>query len=240
MATIAGNLQAIKARIAAASAAAGRDPASVRLLAVSKTHPPALLAEACAAGQRAFGENYVQEAVAKMEALARLVGADAARTLEWHLIGPLQSNKTRIVAERFAWVHTIEREKIAHRLSEQRPASPAPLQVLVQVNVSGEASKSGAAPQEVAALARAVAAMPRLRLRGLMAIPEPSDDAVIQRARFRAVRVLFERLVEDGLALDTLSMGMSDDMEMAIAEGATMVRIGTAIFGPRQRARSAA
>jgi pyridoxal phosphate enzyme (YggS family) len=240
MATIAGNLQAIKARIAAASTAAGRDPASVRLLAVSKTHPPALLAEACAAGQRAFGENYVQEAVAKMDALARLIGTDAARALEWHLIGPLQSNKTRIVAEHFAWVHTIEREKIAHRLSEQRPAGLAPLQVLVQVNVSGEASKSGVAPQEVAALARAVAAMPRLQLRGLMAIPEPSDDAAIQRASFRAVRVLFERLVEDGLALDTLSMGMSDDMEMAIAEGATMVRIGTAIFGPRQRARSAA
>jgi pyridoxal phosphate enzyme (YggS family) len=240
MATIAGNLQAIKARIAAASTAAGRDPASVRLLAVSKTHPPALLAEACAAGQRAFGENYVQEAVAKMDALARLIGTDAARALEWHLIGPLQSNKTRIVAEHFACVHTIEREKIAHRLSEQRPAGLAPLQVLVQVNVSGEASKSGVAPQEVAALARAVAAMPRLQLRGLMAIPEPSDDAAIQRASFRAVRVLFERLVEDGLALDTLSMGMSDDMEMAIAEGATMVRIGTAIFGPRQRARSAA
>ena len=240
MATIAGNLQAIKARIAAASAAAGRDPASVTLLAVSKTHPAALLAEACAAGQRAFGENYVQEAVAKMEALALLIGADAARALEWHLIGPLQSNKTRIVAEHFAWIHTIEREKIAHRLSEQRPAGLAPLQVLVQVNVSGEASKSGVAARQVAALARTVAAMPRLRLRGLMAIPEPSEDAAIQRARFRAVRRLFERLVEDGLALDTLSMGMSDDMEMAIAEGATMVRIGTAIFGPRERARSAA
>jgi PLP dependent protein len=240
MATIAGNLQAIKARIAAASVAAGRDPASVRLLAVSKTHPAPLLAEACTAGQRAFGENYVQEAVAKMEALATLVGAEVARALEWHLIGPLQSNKTRIVAERFAWVHTIEREKIARRLSEQRPASLAPLQVLVQVNVSGEASKSGVAPDEVAALARAVAAMPRLRLRGLMAIPEPSGDAAIQRASFRAVRALFERLVEDGLALDTLSMGMTDDMEMAIAEGATMVRIGTAIFGPRERARSAA
>lgn len=240
MATIAGNLQAIKARIAAASAAVGRDPASVTLLAVSKTHPAALLAEACAAGQRAFGENYVQEAVAKMEALALLIGADAARALEWHLIGPLQSNKTRIVAEHFAWIHTIEREKIAHRLSEQRPAGLAPLQVLVQVNVSGEASKSGVAARQVAALARTVAAMPRLRLRGLMAIPEPSEDAAIQRARFRAVRRLFERLVEDGLALDTLSMGMSDDMEMAIAEGATMVRIGTAIFGPRERARSAA
>jgi len=240
MATIAGNLQAIKARIAAASAAAGRNPASVRLLAVSKTHPAPLLAEACAAGQRAFGENYVQEALAKMEALSRLVGSEAAGAVEWHLIGPLQSNKTRIVAEHFAWVHTIEREKIAHRLSEQRPSRLAPLQVLVQVNVSGEASKSGVAPHEVAALARAVALMPRLRLRGLMAIPEPSDDAAIQRASFRAVRVLFERLVGDGLELDTLSMGMSDDMEMAIAEGATMVRIGTAIFGPRERARSAA
>ena len=234
MATIAGNLQAIKARIAAASAAVGRDPASVTLLAVSKTHPAALLAEACAAGQRAFGENYVQEAVAKMEALALLIGADAARALEWHLIGPLQSNKTRIVAEHFAWIHTIEREKIAHRLSEQRPAGLAPLQVLVQVNVSGEASKSGVAARQVAALARTVAAMPRLRLRGLMAIPEPSEDAAIQRARFRAVRRLFERLVEDGLALDTLSMGMSDDFDAAILEGATIVRIGTAVFGPRQ------
>ncbi len=240
MATIAGNLQAIKARIAAASAAAGRDPALVRLLAVSKTHPAPLVAEACAAGQRAFGENYVQEALAKMEALSRLVGAEAARALEWHLIGPLQSNKTRSVAEHFAWVHTIEREKIAHRLSEQRPAGLAPLQVLVQVNVSGEASKSGVAPHEVAALAHAVAVMSRLRLRGLMAIPEPSDDPAIQRASFRAVRELFGRLVEDGLALDTLSMGMSDDMEAAIAEGATMVRIGTAIFGPRESARSAA
>ena len=240
MATIAGNLQAVKSRISAAAERAGRGRESVRLLAVSKTHPVTLVAEAYSAGQTAFGENYVQEALEKMDALSRLLGAEAARALEWHLIGPLQSNKTRVVAERFAWVHTIEREKIARRLSEQRSSGLAPLQVLVQVNVSGEPSKSGVAAHEVSTLARAVAAMPRLRLRGLMAIPEPTDDKAIQHARFRAVRELFERLREDGLALDTLSMGMSDDMEAAIAEGATMVRVGTAIFGPRESARSAA
>jgi pyridoxal phosphate enzyme (YggS family) len=240
MTTIAGNLQGVKSRICAAAARAGRAPDSVRLLAVSKTHPAALVAEAYVAGQMAFGENYVQEAIEKMEALAQRLGADAARRLEWHLIGPLQSNKTRTVAERFAWVHTLEREKIARRLSEQRPEGLAPLKILIQANVSGEASKSGVAPRDVAALAHAVAAMPRLELRGLMAIPEPSDDPAVQRARFRPLRELYESLRQEGFALDTLSMGMSGDLEAAIAEGATLVRVGTAIFGAREKAKSAA
>jgi hypothetical protein len=227
MRSIGDNLQATKVRIARAAQAAGRDPAAVALLAVSKTHPAALVEQARAAGQRAFGENYVQEAIAKMDALAGM-------GLEWHLIGPLQSNKTRLVAARFDWVHTVESERIARRLSEQRPAALAPLQVLVQVNVSGEATKSGVAPGVAPALARAVAALPRLRLRGLMAIPEPTPDTALQRARFRMLRDLLERLQREGMELDTLSMGMSDDLEAAIAEGATIVRVGTAIFGQRQ------
>jgi pyridoxal phosphate enzyme (YggS family) len=226
MGSIAENLQAVRGRISSAARAAGRDPAAVRLLAVSKTHAPALIREACAAGQRAFGENYVQEAEEKMARLADL-------PLEWHLVGPLQSNKTRAVAERFQWVHTVDREKIARRLSEQRPEGMPPLEVLVQVNVSGETSKSGVAPGEAAALARAVAALPRLRLRGLMAVPEPTPDERLQRARFAELRGLYESLQREGLALDTLSMGMTDDMDAAIAEGSTMVRIGTAIFGRR-------
>jgi pyridoxal phosphate enzyme (YggS family) len=205
----------------------------VSLLAVSKTHAPALIREACAAGQRAFGENYVQEALEKMHVLADL-------DLEWHLVGPLQSNKTRLVAERFHWVHTIDREKVARRLAEQRPRGMAPLEVLVQVNVSGEASKSGVPLHAAPALAHAVAALPGLRLRGLMAVPEPTPDASLQRARFRELRALCESLRREGLALDTLSMGMSDDMEAAIAEGSTMVRIGTAIFGARRTVRHAA
>jgi hypothetical protein len=233
MRSIGDNLQATKVRIARAARACGRDPATVALLAVSKTHPAALVERAHAAGQRAFGENYVQEALAKMDALA-------GRALEWHLIGPLQSNKTRLAAARFDWVHTIESERIARRLSEQRPAALAPLQVLVQVNVSGEATKSGVAPEAAPALARAVAALPRLRLRGLMAIPEPTTDMALQRARFRMLRELLERLRREGLGLDTLSMGMSDDLEAAIAEGATMVRVGTAIFGAREKMVSAA
>jgi len=228
---IGDNLQAVRARIVAASARAGRDPASVRLLAVSKTHSAALVEEAFIAGQTAFGENYVQEALEKMDTLA-------ASGIEWHLIGPLQSNKTRVVSERFHWVHTVDREKIARRLSEARPAGMPPLQVLVQVNVSGEASKSGVAPAQAVAVSRAIAAMPRLRLRGLMAIPEPTDDVEQQSARFREVRVLFDELKDAGLDVDTLSMGMTGDMDAAIAEGSTMVRIGTAIFG--QRARGAA
>lgn len=223
MATIADNLQAVKARIGRAARAAGRDPARVTLLAVSKTHSAERVREAAAAGQRAFGENYVQEALEKMTAL----GAEAQR-LEWHLIGPLQSNKTRPAAEHFAWVQTLQSEKIARRLSEQRPAPLPPLNVLIQVNASGEASKGGVAPGEVVSLARSVRALPHLRLRGLMAVPEPGAPA----SRYREMAMLYESLKGDS-AFDTLSMGMSDDLETAIAEGATMVRIGTAIFGMR-------
>ena len=226
MAAIDKNLQAVRGRISQAAQTAGRDPATVRLLAVSKTHPPAAIEAAHAAGQRAFGENYVQEALDKMDAL-RLPG------LEWHMIGPLQSNKTRPVAERFDWVHTVDREKVARRLSQARPAGMAPLNVLVQVNVSGEDTKSGVPTREAADLARAVAGMPGLSLRGLMAIPEPTDDLAVQRARFAEVRACFEALRAQGLPIDTLSMGMTHDMESAIAEGATLVRIGTAIFGAR-------
>ena len=227
MATIADNIQQVRARIAAACAAAQRPVQSVTLLAVGKTFPADALQQAHAAGQRAFGENYVQEAIDKMDTLADLPGA------EWHLIGPLQSNKTRVAAERFDWVHSVERLKVAQRLSEQRPAHKPPLQLCLQVNISGEASKSGLAPDAVAAVAHAVAALPRLRLRGLMAIPEPVGDFDAQRAPHRALRELLERLRADGLALDTLSMGMSADLEAAIAEGATIVRVGSAIFGAR-------
>ena len=223
MATIADNLQAVKARIARAAERARRDPSGVTLLAVSKSHPAARIAEAQAAGQRAFGENYVQEALGKIQALPGL---------EWHLIGPLQSNKTRIAAEHFLWVHTVANEKIAHRLSDQRPPSLPPLNVLIQLNVSGEATKSGVVPAEALPLARAIAGLPRLRLRGVMAIPEPGAAA----SRYREVRAAFEALKAQ-FDVDTLSMGMSDDMELAIAEGATLVRIGTAIFGPRSTMR---
>jgi pyridoxal phosphate enzyme (YggS family) len=229
MATIADNLQAVKTRIQRAAGAARRDPAAVTLLAVSKAHPLAPVREALAAGQRAFGENYVQEALEKMDAL------HAAPGIEWHLIGPLQSNKTRLVAERFDWVHTVASEKIARRLSEQRPAAMAPLNVLIQVNISGEASKSGISPSAVAALASGIADLKNMRLRGLMAIPEPGAD----RARYAEVNKIFDEL-KHRFAFDTLSMGMSDDMEVAIAEGATLVRIGTAIFGTRSKVRSAA
>ena len=226
MATIAENLQAVRERIGRAAQAARRDAQSVTLLAVSKTHSAARISEAHAAGQRAFGENYVQEALEKMSALPGL---------EWHLIGPLQSNKTRVAAERFHWIHTIDREKIARRLSEQRPAELGPLNVLIQFNVSGEQTKSGAAPRELRALAAVVAALPRLRLRGLMAIPEPGAP----RERYAQAHEAFEALRAEH-AVDTLSMGMSDDLELAIAEGATMVRIGTAIFGARRREKHAA
>lgn len=234
MTTIGEGLQAVRARIVRAAQAAQRDPDAVRLLAVSKTQPAERVLEAWRLGQNAFGENYVQEAIDKMERLATLAGAELAPTsLEWHLIGPLQSNKTRAVAERFAWVHTIEREKIACRLSEQRPAGLPPLNILLQVNISGETTKAGITPEAAPALAQSLAALPGLRLRGLMAIPEPTPDVATQRARFAAVRALFERLVADGLALDTLSMGMSADLESAVAEGSTLVRIGTSIFGER-------
>jgi PLP dependent protein len=230
MTTIPANLQAVNARIVAACVAAGRDPATVDLLAVSKTWPAACIREAFAAGQRAYGESYVQEAGTKLTTLADL-------DLEWHFIGPLQSNKTRPVAEHFAWAHSVERLKIAERLSSQRPAHLPPLNVCVQVNVSGEESKSGCAPGEVPALCHAVAALPRLRLRGLMAIPEPGleneEKSALARRRFARVRELRDGLVAEGLALDTLSMGMSHDLEAAIMEGATIVRVGTAIFGER-------
>jgi PLP dependent protein len=228
MGSIAHNLQAVKSRIAVAERAAGRSPGAVTLLAVSKTHAPALIRQAHDAGQRAFGENYVQEALDKMAQLAGLA-------LEWHLVGPLQSNKTRAVAERFDWVHTVDREKVARRLAEQRPAGMAPLNVLVQVNASGEASKGGVAPGEAAALAAAIAPMKRLRLRGLMAIPEPGAP----QARFREIGELYLRLRGE-FGFDTLSLGMSDDLEAAIAEGSTLVRIGTAIFGARPKVRNAA
>jgi len=228
MGSIGDNLQAVRERIARAAAAAGRDPAGVTLLAVSKTHPAVLVEEARAAGQRAFGENYVQEALEKMDALA-------ASGIEWHLIGPLQSNKTKLVAARFDWVHSIESAKVARRLSEQRPALLAPLSVLIQVNVSGEASKSGVPPGDVPALAVTVSRLPRLRLRGLMAIPEAGAPP----ARYRDLKTLYERL-QGEFTFDTLSVGMSDDLELAVAEGATMVRIGTAIFGAREAVRPAA
>jgi pyridoxal phosphate enzyme (YggS family) len=233
MTSIAANLQAVRARIAAACVAAGRAAESVQLLAVSKTWPAASVREAVAAGQSAFGENYVAEAVDKIADLAR---AGIPKPLEWHFIGPLQSNKTRLVAESFSWVHSVDRLKIAERLAAQRPPGMAPLQVCIQVNVSGEASKSGCAASEAAALARAVAALPNIRLRGLMAIPEPTEDSALLRSRFALLRHLREQLNTEGLGLDTLSMGMSHDLEAAIIEGATLVRIGTAIFGERKPA----
>jgi pyridoxal phosphate enzyme (YggS family) len=227
MTSIAANLQAVRARIAAACIAAGRPMESVRLLAVSKTWPAASVREAVAAGQRAFGENYVQEAIEKKAELASL-SRDSG--LEWHFVGPLQSNKTRLVAENFAWVHSVERLRIAERLSAQRPPSLAPLQICLQVNVSGEASKSGCNPDQAAALTRELATLPGLCLRGLMAIPEPSDDPLRQRQQFAVLRRLRDSLP---LQLDTLSMGMSHDLEAAIMEGSTLLRIGTAIFGER-------
>ncbi|HDS1736850.1 YggS family pyridoxal phosphate-dependent enzyme [Pseudomonas sp. BP8] len=223
MSTIADNLGALAARIDHAAQACARDPASIQLLAVSKTKPAAAVREAYAAGVRDVGENYLQEALAKQEELTDL-------PLSWHFIGPIQSNKTRAIAEHFDWVHSVDRLKIAQRLSEQRPAQLPPLNICLQVNVSGEDSKSGCSAAELPALAAAVAALPGLRLRGLMAIPEPSDDRATQEAAFARLRELQEQL---GLGLDTLSMGMSHDLEAAIAQGATWVRIGTALFGAR-------
>jgi pyridoxal phosphate enzyme (YggS family) len=229
MSAIATNLQAVRSRIVKASVAAGRPLGSVSLLAVSKTWPADCVIAAARAGQRAFGENYAQEAATKIHATAGL-------GLEWHFIGPLQDNKTRLVAELFDWVHSLDRLKTAERLSAQRPAGQPPLQVCVQVNVSGEASKSGCAPGEAGALCAAVVALPNLRLRGLMAIPAASDDMVRQRLPFRRLREIGESIRAAGVPLDTLSMGMSHDLEAAIAEGATIVRIGTAIFGARTQA----
>ena len=230
MGSIGSNLQEVKRRIAAACTSAGRDAQGVTLLAVSKTFGAEAVRQAHAAGQRAFGENYVQESLDKIAALS-----DLRSQLEWHLIGPLQSNKTRPVAEAFDWVHSVDRLKIAERLAAQRPAALPALQVCLQVNISGEPSKSGLAPADVLAVARAVAALPteRLVLRGLMAIPEPAGDVDSQRRPHRALRELRDALGREGLALDTLSIGMSADLEAAIAEGATLVRVGSAIFGTR-------
>jgi hypothetical protein len=254
-------LQAVKARISEAAGAAGRAPGEITLVAVSKTFPPQAIAEACAAGQTAFGENYAQEGIEKIVALSHLSlkrhdasanqddegtqgdvrpSAGVAspegpllRPLEWHYIGPIQSNKTRPIAENFDWVHGIDRAKIAERLSALRPDHKLLLQVCIEVNVSGEASKSGVAPDAVFGLAQTIMRLPRLRLRGLMAIPEPTSDTALQRSRFRMLREIRDDLLRRGVALDTLSMGMSDDLEAAIAEGTTLVRVGRAIFGER-------
>ena len=219
--------QAVRARIARAAGAAGRDPAAIRLLAVSKGQSAEAVRAAYALGQRAFGENYVQEALAKTAALADLVD------IEWHLIGPLQSNKARSAAQHFAWIETIDRAKIAERLSAARDAPLPRLDACVQVNISGEGSKSGIEPGAALALLREVASLPRLAVRGLMGIAEETVDIVRQRSQFRTLRELYEKARAEGIALDTLSMGMSADLEAAVAEGATLVRIGTALFGER-------
>ena len=262
MTTITSRLQAVLSRIGAAAVAAGRLPGDIRLIAVSKTFPAAAIAEAYAAGQVAFGENYLQEALGKIQALSarplkwhialpdggglapgRDVRPSSGVTspqagplllpLEWHFIGPIQSNKTRQIAERFDWVHSVDRLKIAERLSISRPAGMFPLNFCIQVNVSGEESKSGVRPEEVLALAQAASRLTGLQLRGLMAIPEPTPDIGLQRSRFRLLRQLRDDIVGRAVALDTLSMGMSDDLEAAIAEGATLLRVGRAIFGER-------
>ena len=233
-ANLQANLRAVHERITKAARVAGRDPSSVRLLAVSKTFPARTVIEAAHAGQAAFGESYVQEAVAKIDEVEK---RGPELDLEWHFIGPIQANKTRLMAERFDWVQSVDRIKIAERLSEQRPIELAPINVLLQVNVSGEASKGGVAPDEAPALARAIVGLPRLRLRGVMAIPEPEHDPARQRAAFARTRQLFDELLSAGLSLDTLSIGMSADLEAAIDEGSTMVRIGTAIFGERDKRR---
>ena len=229
MISIAENLEKTARRIREAAEQAGRDPAGVQLLAVSKKKPASDIREAAECGQLAFGENYVQEALEKMQALADLPD------LEWHYIGPIQSNKTRVIAEHFDWVHGVDRLKVAQRLSEQRPEELEPLDLCLQVNIDNAPTKSGVSPDETLELARAVAALPRCRLRGLMAIPDPSNDPEVQRQRFRELASLLAELrrgVDNG-ELDTLSMGMSGDLEAAIAEGATIVRLGTALFGPR-------
>ncbi len=226
MPTLADRLERVRARIADAAREAGRPAGAITLVAVSKTRQADEVAALHRLGQHAFGESYLQEALGKIDALAGL-------PLEWHFIGPLQANKTRHVAERFAWVHSVDRLKLAHRLSAQRPPGLPPLNICLQVNVSGEATKSGATPDAVPALAAEIARLPRLRLRGLMAIPAPEPDPVRARAPFRGLRELADALGRDGLDLDTLSMGMSDDLEAAILEGATHVRVGTALFGPR-------
>jgi hypothetical protein len=232
--SIAENIAKTRLTIGQAAAQHGRNPTSVLLLAVSKTFGPDAVIEAAEAGQRAFGENYLQEALDKQQSVKTL---RPDLVLEWHFIGPIQSNKTRPIAEHFEWAHAVDREKIARRLSEQRPPNLPPLNICLQVNVSGEDSKSGVAPTEVLALAQAVTTLPGLRLRGLMAIPEPAEDVESQRKPFALLRALQQQLTEAGIPTDTLSMGMSADMDAAIAEGATIVRIGTAIFGKRDYAK---
>jgi len=249
-------LDKVQSRIAAAAQAAGRDPKGVRLIAVSKAFPPQAVCAAALCGQRAFGENYAQEAVEKIASLESWLSEARSATvtpgetsvtepliipmeegqrlgLEWHFIGPIQSNKTRLLAERFHWVQSVERAKVAERLSDQRPQRLPPLQVCIQVNVSGESSKSGVDPSALVELAHQLGVLPRLRLRGLMTVPEPSQDASVVRRQFRLLHELSNDLAARGFALDTLSMGMSEDLELAIAEGATMVRVGRAIFGDR-------
>lgn len=225
--TIASTLQAVKARIARAAQSVDRQPDEITLLVASKTQPAERVREAWLAGQTIFGENYLQEALAKMPTLADL-------PIQWHFIGPIQSNKTKRIAENFSWVHSVDRVKIADRLAKDRPESLPPLQICLQVNVSGEESKSGVAPEEVANLAAHVVRLPRLKLRGLMAVPELTTATALQRSQFHILRELFDQLKRDGYELDTLSMGMSEDLDNAIAEGATMVRVGTAILGPRR------
>ena len=227
MSSIAQSLEEIRNRVTVLERRYERSPGAVRLLAVSKTKPPEAVRAAAEIGQREFGENHVQDALTKLDALADM-------DLVWHFIGPIQSNKTRVVAARFHWVHSIDRAKIARRLNEQRPDGLPPLEVCIQVNLSGETSKSGVEPQQVEELARVVSELPRLRLRGLMTLPRPCDELDDQRRPFAALRGILETLNAGGLALDTLSMGMTNDMEAAIAEGATIIRIGTAIFGPRE------
>ena len=222
------NLHAVRERIARAAKQYGRNAAS--LLAVSKGMPESLIRRAVSAGQLEFGESYVQEAVAKILATKDLA-------IVWHFIGPIQSNKTNTIAENFSWVHSVDRLKIAERLAAARPENLPPLNICIQINSSFEASKSGVAPSDVAALANAIASLPRLKLRGLMTIPAPTDNVDLQRATFRGVREQLDMLNRGGLALDTLSMGMSDDLDAAIAEGATIVRVGTAIFGPREKSK---
>ncbi len=227
MTTIPSRLQAVHARIAKAAQSVGRRPDEITLLVASKTHPAERVRETWLAGQTIFGENYLQEALAKMPLLSDL-------PIEWHFIGPIQSNKTRRIAEYFSWVHGVDRVKIADRLAKDRPESLPPLQICLQVNVSEEASKSGVAPEELAQLAAHVVRLPRLKFRGLMAVPELTTATALQRSQFHMLWELFDRLKRDGYELDTLSMGMSEDMDIAIAEGATIVRIGTAILGPRR------
>ncbi|MSQ04540.1 MAG: YggS family pyridoxal phosphate-dependent enzyme [Nitrosomonadaceae bacterium] len=220
-------LEAINTRIAKAASKVGRQPTEILLLAASKTNPASQIREAWLAGQTIFGENYLQEALEKILALSDL-------PIEWHFIGPIQSNKTRRIAENFAWVHSVDRKKIAERLSRDRPESLPPLQICLQVNVSGENTKSGVAPECAADLANYVAQLPRLKLRGLMAVPELTTTVALQRSQFHMLRNIYDQLKKNGLGIDTLSMGMSEDLDIAIAEGATIVRIGTAIFGPRR------